>query len=175
LYKEEQAGCLRSALLLFLRYFEKIYGKWKTFSQNLRLIGCNTKHNAAAGPAVPTVTGIPYPHNPPHPSVRSPEHRRPSRLLGISKDKSHSSAKACLLRRLQVCTELTRDVSVAGRPVPPRPKKAIQSLRLRLHSGLRQSGTAFGPGSYGMAEAMPLTKQCHSKLFARFDFTPGAA
>ena len=27
-------------------------------------------------------------------------------------------------------------------------KKAIWSLRLRLHSGLRQQGRAFGPGLY---------------------------
>jgi hypothetical protein len=51
--------------------------------------------------------------------------------------------------------------------VSQQPKKAIQSLRLRLHSGLRQSGTGLWPAIYGMAEAMPLTKQRHSKLFAQ--------
>jgi hypothetical protein len=34
-------------------------------------------------------------------------------------------------------------------------KSAIQSLRLRLHSGLRQSCRAFGPVVYGTAEACP--------------------
>jgi hypothetical protein len=34
-------------------------------------------------------------------------------------------------------------------------KKAIWSLRLRLHSGLRQQGRAFGPVVYGPAEAVP--------------------
>ncbi len=34
-------------------------------------------------------------------------------------------------------------------------RKADWSLRLRLHSGLRQSGRAFGPAVYGPAEAVP--------------------
>jgi hypothetical protein len=34
-------------------------------------------------------------------------------------------------------------------------KKTIQSLRLRLHSGLRQQGRVFGLPVIGMAEAMP--------------------
>jgi hypothetical protein len=33
---------------------------------------------------------------------------------------------------------------------------------------------AFGLPIYGMAEAMPLTKQCHSKPFAPFRFIPEA-
>jgi hypothetical protein len=38
------------------------------------------------------------------------------------------------------------------------PKKAIQSFRLRLHSGLRQSGSAFGVVFYGTADAAPFRK-----------------
>jgi hypothetical protein len=34
-------------------------------------------------------------------------------------------------------------------------KKAIQSLRLRLYSGLRQSGSAFGLASFGTPEGVP--------------------
>jgi len=34
-------------------------------------------------------------------------------------------------------------------------KKAIQSFRLRLHSGLRQSGRACGPAFYGTVETVP--------------------
>jgi hypothetical protein len=33
---------------------------------------------------------------------------------------------------------------------------------------------AFRPDLYGMAEAMPLTKQCHRKRFAQSDFIPEA-
>jgi hypothetical protein len=35
-------------------------------------------------------------------------------------------------------------------------KKAIQSFRLRLHSGLRQQGGVFDAGVNGTAEAVPL-------------------
>jgi hypothetical protein len=34
-------------------------------------------------------------------------------------------------------------------------KKAIQSLRLRLHSGLRQSGAGLRPGFYGTVGTVP--------------------
>jgi hypothetical protein len=49
--------------------------------------------------------------------------------------------------------------------VSPRPKKAIQSLRLRLHSGLRQQGVGLWSGVCGMAEAMPF-RSCLGNLFA---------
>jgi hypothetical protein len=37
-------------------------------------------------------------------------------------------------------------------------RKANQSFRLRLDSGLRQSGSAFGAAFCGTAEAVPLSK-----------------
>jgi hypothetical protein len=39
-----------------------------------------------------------------------------------------------------------------------------------LHFALRQNGMAFGLPICGMAEAMPLTKQCRCKLFAWLNF-----
>jgi hypothetical protein len=45
---------------------------------------------------------------------------------------------------------------MAGDEVWGTRKKAIQSLRLRLHSGLRQLGGVFDAGVNGTAEAVPL-------------------
>jgi hypothetical protein len=39
-----------------------------------------------------------------------------------------------------------------------------QSFRLRLHSGLRQSGGAFGVVFYGTAEAVPFRLECVGPL-----------
>jgi hypothetical protein len=36
-----------------------------------------------------------------------------------------------------------------------RSRRAISSFRLRLHTGVRQSGSVFDPLFIGMAEAMP--------------------
>jgi len=49
-------------------------------------------------------------------------------------------------------------------------RKAIQSLRLRLCSGLRQSGGVCDEGFYGMAEAMPLRKACGRREQRAFPF-----
>ena len=49
-------------------------------------------------------------------------------------------------------------------------RKAIQSLRLRLRSGLRQSGRSFETGRNGMAEAMPLRKACGRRELRTFPF-----
>jgi hypothetical protein len=50
--------------------------------------------------------------------------------------------------------------------ISPQPKKAIQSLRLRLHSGLRQQGTGLWPGFMARLKPGP-SDFCLSEVFAR--------
>ncbi|AEU36351.1 hypothetical protein AciX8_2021 [Granulicella mallensis MP5ACTX8] len=62
-----------------------------------------------------------------------------------------------------------------GWAVSPQPKKAIQSLRpAGFTPAFGRDVPAFGHAMCGMAEPMPLTKQCHRKLFARFDLQFGS-
>jgi hypothetical protein len=93
-----------------------------------------------------------------------PERSRRARSKGVA------GATELLPCCRQACTGSAKDIRGWGGLFHLGQRRQFSRCALRASLGPSAERYGLWPAIYGMAEAMPLTKQCHGRLFAQFDF-----